>query len=125
MIPLNPASSYIRTQKFVQEEWDTYFANNISTIQGGWRGILMANYAMLDQTASYDFFAGNAISSRTLSGSSESEEKRNVVLEDADVEKRHALLRRDFDLSFLDGGASRTWYMAWAAGLAGIAGHPF
>ena len=26
----------------------------------------------------------------------------------------------EFDVSFLDGGASLTWYLAWAAGLGGV-----
>jgi endo-1,3(4)-beta-glucanase len=57
MIPLMPFSTYTRQAEFVREEWDTYFEDSISTIPGGWRGILEANYAIIDPQASYDFFS--------------------------------------------------------------------
>jgi len=86
MLPLNPSSAYTRTQTFVQEEWDRYFADQayLDSIQGGWKGILYANLALINPKRSYDFLAA-----------------------------------QDFDQSFLDGGASRTWYLAYAAGLGG------
>ena len=86
MIPLMPFSTLTRRQKFVQEEWDAYFANSISTIQGGWRGILEANHAIIDPQASYAFFS-NATG--------------------------------ELDQSYLDGGASLTWYLVWSAALGG------
>ncbi|KAF2801963.1 endo-1,3(4)-beta-glucanase [Mytilinidion resinicola] len=87
MIPLNPSSSYTRTKNFVKEEWDTYFGNGYAdTVEGGWRGILYANLALVDPVSSYNFFAAD-----------------------------------DFDYTYLDGGASRTWYLAYAAGLGGAA----
>lgn len=58
MIPLNPCSTLIRSPKFVREEWDKYFSNGrINKIEGGWRGILMANYAIIDPVAAYRFFS--------------------------------------------------------------------
>jgi endo-1,3(4)-beta-glucanase len=88
MLPLNPSSSYTRTQTLVREEWDYWF-QDISNVTGGWKGILMANKALVDPKESYDWFANPA-----------------------------------FDTSFLDGGASRTWYMVFAAGLASVRGTP-
>lgn len=86
MIPLNPSSTLTRTKQFVQEEWDTYFANNAadpaSNVVGGWKGILYANLAIIDPKSSWNFFA-----------------------------------QPNFDNSWLDGGASRTWYLAYAAGM--------
>ena len=85
MIPLVPASALTRTQQFVQEEWNTYFADDAtdpaSKVTGGWKGILYANLALIDPVSSFNFF------------------------NDA-----------GFDASWLDGGASRTWYLAFAAG---------
>ncbi|TLD28793.1 hypothetical protein PspLS_03247, partial [Pyricularia sp. CBS 133598] len=81
MIPLMPFSPLTRSDQFVREEWATYFDNGrINEMQGGWRGILMGNYAQINPAMAYSFF-----------GSSK------------------------FDPGFLDGGASRTWYMAYSA----------
>lgn len=85
MIPLMPFSPLTRSDQFVREEWAAYFDNGrVNQVQGGWRGILMGNFAHINAPMAYGFF-----------GSSQ------------------------FDPNFLDGGASRTWYMAYAAALAG------
>ena len=87
MLPLLPMSTLIRSQTFVQQEWDAFdFSNYAPTVQSGWRGVLMANLAIIDPTTSYNFFSN-------ASG--------------------------DFMLDMLDGGASQTWYLAWAAALQG------
>jgi endo-1,3(4)-beta-glucanase len=84
MIPLNPSSAYTRSQKFVQEEWDTYFDNGrADQVQGGWKAILYANYALSNPQAAYDFFSDPNFKTQ------------------------------------LDGGASRTWYLAYTAALLG------
>ncbi|OOQ88259.1 endo-1,3-beta-glucanase Engl1 [Penicillium brasilianum] len=88
MLPLLPNSGYTRQQQFVAEEWQAIFAANASTpatgVDGGWKGVLFANLALVDPQASWDFFA-----------------------------------QQEFDYSWIDGGASRTWYLAYAAGLGG------
>jgi endo-1,3(4)-beta-glucanase len=85
MIPVNPISAYIRTSEFVKEEWSTYFANRaVSDIDDGWRGIVMADLAIIDPVTSWNFFADP-----------------------------------NFNNATLDGGASLTWYLAYAAGLGG------
>jgi len=57
MIPLNPSSAFIRTRNFVNEEWSTYFSNGrIDQIDGGWRGLLYSNLAIIDPQTSYNFF---------------------------------------------------------------------
>jgi Predicted glycosyl hydrolase len=82
MLPLLPHTPLIRTPKFVREEWETYFSGGrIDAVQGGWRGILMGNYATVDPRGAYNFFA-----------------------------------QERFDPAWLDGGASRTWYLCYAAG---------
>lgn len=87
MLPLMPMSSLIRTPEFVQQEWTAYGMGNYSaTLTSGWRGILMANLALIDAETSYAFFSN-------ASG--------------------------DFQTTMLDGGASQTWYLAWAAALRG------
>ncbi|KAF7192445.1 putative endo-1,3(4)-beta-glucanase, partial [Pseudocercospora fuligena] len=67
MIPIMPFSTYIRTPQLVSEEWSAYFSNKtngtneyIDGVQGGWKGLLMANFAMANESAAretYDFFA--------------------------------------------------------------------
>ena len=86
MLPLLPSSTLTRTTRFVQEEWDTYFSNGrADAVQGGWKGILYANLAIVDAKTSWSFFS-----------------------------------QAGFDASWLDGGASRTWYLALAAGESGL-----
>lgn len=85
MLPLNPSSAYTRTEEFVSQEWARYFEDGyLETVQGGWRGVLMANLALIDPERSFEFFLGS-----------------------------------EFDWGFLDSQASRTWYLAWTAGLGG------
>ena len=85
MIPLNPSSAYTRNARFVREEWEAYFdahgCTPVDTVQGGWRGILYSNLALINPKAAWEFFA-----------------------------------QPNFDQSWLDSGASRTWYLAYAAG---------
>lgn len=87
MIPLNPSSAYTRPKTFVQEEWDTYFSNGrADKVDGGWKGILYANLALIDPSTAYKFFADPG-----------------------------------FEFGLLDGGASRTWYLAFAGAMMGSA----
>lgn len=85
MLPLLPCSPYIRSKEFVAEEWKALFAENATEpadqVQGGWRGILYANFAISDPEASWKYFA-----------------------------------QPNFDDSYIDDGATRTWYLAFAAG---------
>ncbi|KAL8863285.1 MAG: hypothetical protein Q9178_000660 [Gyalolechia marmorata] len=91
MLPLLPYSSLTRPSAFISQEWSLLFdpsnpsaPDPASSVQGGWKGILYANLALLDPRKSWEFFAQDG-----------------------------------FDMSWIDGGASRTWYLAWAAGLGG------
>lgn len=84
MIPLTPASVLIREKEFVQQEWDSLISNIVDNADGGWAGILRANQALIDPSASYDYFASSSFSDQ-----------------------------------YLDGGASRSWYLAFAALLGG------
>ncbi|PMD46142.1 glycoside hydrolase family 81 protein [Hyaloscypha variabilis F] len=91
MLPLLPSSTLTRTPTFVQQEWDTYFSNGrAEAVVGGWKGILFANYAIIDPVAAWNFFVSTT-----------------------------------FDESWLDGGASRTWYLAFAAGESSFISPPF
>jgi endo-1,3(4)-beta-glucanase len=86
MLPVMPFSTLCRSRDFVTEEWNAYFADGMiaqaSEIQGGWRGVLYANLAIINPIAAFNFFS-----------------------------------QQNFDPSWLDGGASRTWYLALAAGM--------
>jgi endo-1,3(4)-beta-glucanase len=58
MLPLMPMSTLIRTPEFVQQEWDAYsFGEYAQTLSSGWRGILIANLAIIDPDTSYEFFS--------------------------------------------------------------------
>ncbi|CAG7923844.1 unnamed protein product [Penicillium olsonii] len=88
MLPLMPHTPYARRKEFVHQEWQAMFAEDASTpaskVEGGWKGVLYANLALIDPKASWGFFT-----------------------------------QPDFDYSWIDGGATRTWYLAFAAGLGG------
>lgn len=85
MLPLVPSSAYTRSRAFVREEWDAFFGDGrVDAVQGGWRGILYANLALVDPKAAWRWLTGPA-----------------------------------FKPEYLDGGASKTWYLALAAGLGG------
>ncbi|SPQ27019.1 4ee033f6-8284-42d7-adde-504318073558 [Thermothielavioides terrestris] len=86
MLPLLPHTPFIRTPKFVAEEWATYFSGGrAEAVQGGWKGILFGNYATIDPRGAYTFFS-----------------------------------QPNFDPSWLDGGASLTWYLCYSAALGGL-----
>jgi endo-1,3(4)-beta-glucanase len=69
MIPAGfPFSAYVRTQKFVTEEWNTFFSNGRANVDGGWRGILYANLATIQPAASYAFFADSKFNPAYLDG---------------------------------------------------------
>lgn len=76
MIPLSPVSHYTRSPKFIQEEWEQYFSQDASTGDDGWKGVLYANYSIVNPQAAWNFFASD-----------------------------------QFRVAWLDGGASRTWYL--------------
>ncbi|EAU35587.1 hypothetical protein ATEG_03785 [Aspergillus terreus NIH2624] len=88
MLPLLPSSAYVRNKNFVQEEWEAMFAPQAADpaekVQGGWKGVLYANLAIINPEASWEFFAQSG-----------------------------------FNYSWIDQGATRTWYLAYAAGLGG------
>lgn len=82
MIPILPPTAYVRTQRFVEEEWKAYFSDGrVDDIQNAWKGIIYASYATVQPKEAWKFF-----SSKT------------------------------FDPQWLDGGASLTWFLAYAAG---------
>lgn len=86
MIPIMPNSGLTRKPAFIKEEWATYFDNGrVDAIDNGWRGIIMANLALIDAKSAWEFFSNPS-----------------------------------FDPTLLDGGASRTWYLAFSAALGGV-----
>jgi endo-1,3(4)-beta-glucanase len=73
MLPLTAASVYTRPAKFVREEWDVYFNEKTgiapaSKVQGGWKGILYANLALIDAKKSYDWFKRDQFDEGALDG---------------------------------------------------------
>lgn len=83
MIPILAPTPFIRTSKFVQEEWKSFFdSGRVDKLGDAWMGIIYANYATVDAKKSWDFFSSDK-----------------------------------FDMQWIDGGASRTWFMAYAAAM--------
>ncbi|KAK9239509.1 endo-1,3(4)-beta-glucanase [Lipomyces kononenkoae] len=68
MIPITPVSSYIRSPRFVQQEWTSLLASVAPTLTDGWKGILYANLALFDPTASYRFFTSSSFNNAYLDG---------------------------------------------------------
>lgn len=68
MIPITSISSYIRDPGFVTEEWNALLAPIISSVQDGWRGILMQNYALMNPAGSLSFFSGSGFNQAYLDG---------------------------------------------------------
>ncbi|KAH6894429.1 endo-1,3(4)-beta-glucanase [Thelonectria olida] len=85
MIPVLAPSSYVRTNAFITQEWNTFFASGkVDKFNNAWQSIIYANYAAVDPVKAWNYF--NSSSFNTVN---------------------------------LDGGASQTWYMAYAAALGG------
>ncbi|ODV90383.1 glycoside hydrolase family 81 protein, partial [Tortispora caseinolytica NRRL Y-17796] len=59
MIPITAVSKYVRSKKFVQEEWDAVFRNRIDQIDSGWKGILYQNLSLVYPDQALRFFMGN------------------------------------------------------------------
>lgn len=69
MIPAGfPFSAYVRTQRFVTEEWNAFFSDGRADVDGGWRGILYGNLATIDPAASYAFFSNPNFNPAYLDG---------------------------------------------------------
>ncbi|KAI8391179.1 endo-1,3(4)-beta-glucanase [Radiomyces spectabilis] len=53
-IPMTPIlADDIRTQQFVQEEWDQRLGPVIDNVHNGWAGVLYLNYALVNPAAAY------------------------------------------------------------------------
>ncbi|EJS41884.1 dse4p [Saccharomyces arboricola H-6] len=65
MLPITPVSSNIRSETFVEEEWQTKIAPIIGSIESGWTGILRLNQALFDPVDSYAFFSDSSFDSTT------------------------------------------------------------
>ncbi|TID14841.1 hypothetical protein CANINC_004512 [Pichia inconspicua] len=85
MIPITPVSNYVRDSEFVTEEWNQMQLSSLAeSIDGGWKGLLMLNCAMVDPVKAWRFFS-----------------------------------QPNFQQAWLDNGMSRTWSLAYCAGMGG------
>src|SRR5690606_466237 len=75
MIPVHAPTVFSRSKTFIKQEWDAYFSKGrIDQIDNAWKGVIYANYAVIEPEKAWDFFNSS-----------------------------------DFQASWIDGGASRTW----------------
>jgi endo-1,3(4)-beta-glucanase len=64
MLPISPISAYMRSKKFVNEEWQSFFkGNNFMPKADGWRSVLFGNQALIEPLASFRFFASEKFKS--------------------------------------------------------------
>lgn len=69
MIPVHVPSAYIRKPEFVEEEFNTFMSNGrIAEAEGGWRGLLESNLALVKPAEAYDFFADPNFNTTLLDG---------------------------------------------------------
>ena len=87
MLPLNPSSALTRSPTFIREEWSAFF-DDITGIQPA----------------------------STIAGGWRGILYGNLALIDPAAAWRF-FTREDFDAGWIDGGASRTWYLCVAAGV--------
>jgi endo-1,3(4)-beta-glucanase len=92
MLPIAPCSAYLRERSFVKEEWDAFFSD------------------------------GRAVGDDVQGG------WRGVLhgnLAAVDARASWAFFRDGVDMywddAWIDGGASRAWYLVWAAGMGELA----
>lgn len=86
MLPLLPSSAYTRNATFVQQEWDAMFS---------------ANGCTPASTVSSGGWKGILYANQAIIDPNASFDFFN---------------QPNFDVSWIDGGATRTWYLAYAAG---------
>ena len=67
-IPITPASSFVRSSRFVQEEWEQKLRPIVDSIDDGWKGIIMLNVALFDPNTSYAFFSSPNFTTKWLDG---------------------------------------------------------
>ncbi|EGW30633.1 endo-1,3-beta glucanase [Spathaspora passalidarum NRRL Y-27907] len=84
MLPITPISSFIRSPKFVKEEWEQKLSGIVEQIPDGWKGILMLNKALFDPKSAWDWFSSD-----------------------------------NWNPALIDNGMSRTWSLAYIAGVGG------
>lgn len=65
-IPIVPASSFVRTPKFVQEEWEEKLKPIVDSVEDGWKGLIMLNVALYDPKTSYNFFNSSDFQNKWL-----------------------------------------------------------
>lgn len=68
MIPITPISSWVRSSKYVKEEWDRIISGIVDSVDSGWKGILILNQALYDPAASFSFFADSNFNRAHLDG---------------------------------------------------------
>jgi len=61
MLPFSAVLPYMRSREYVQLEWDTFFSKGrYLNAKPGWRGVIMANYAIVNPQAAWDYFTQTA-----------------------------------------------------------------
>ncbi|CAG8548904.1 5236_t:CDS:2 [Ambispora leptoticha] len=59
MIPTTSITPYVRSNKFVNEEWEEVLSSLVNNIPDGWKSILQMNYAQVNPNSVYTYFSQN------------------------------------------------------------------
>ena len=69
MLPLLPHTPYVRLPSFAAEEWRALFRDGrADKVSGGWKGILLGNYATIDPRGAYAAFSASNFDPGSLDG---------------------------------------------------------
>jgi endo-1,3(4)-beta-glucanase len=101
MVPIAPPTTYLRPRAFVKEEWDAMFDNGRANIDGKHTSILSLSALLISIGGWRGILYANLAS--------------------IDARASYTFFRDGingfWDERWIDGGASRTWYLVWAAAL--------
>jgi endo-1,3(4)-beta-glucanase len=69
MLPILPATLFVRDGDFVREEWETYFDNGrVDEIHNAWKGVIYANYATIEPRKAWEFFTSKDFDPQWIDG---------------------------------------------------------
>ncbi|KAI5464619.1 glycosyl hydrolase [Mariannaea sp. PMI_226] len=69
MIPVIAPSAYIRSNAFVTQEWNTFFASGkIDKIANAWKSIIYASYANVDPVKAWNYFSSKSFNTNYIDG---------------------------------------------------------
>lgn len=128
MVPIAPISTYLRSRQFVREEWDRFFSDGRANVEGEFHfptcPLLFPSIITLPNRFPphhHITLTGALCDLTDISvGGWRGILYANLAL--IDPRASYAFFRDGvngyWDERWIDGGASRTWYLVWAAAMS-------